>query len=521
MKEKFLSKLFLVFALSFFLFFIAHLFINGFVSVDDPYYHAKHAFLIEQSGQLNLVEPWLEFNFLDYAPVDLWWGFHLGMALFIHWFGLFMGVKIFVSFLAALVFSIFYLVLNKLEIKYPLVWTLFLFSSSTIFSYRLFLERPHLLSMIVLPLAILCLVKGKNLWLFFLSLFYVLCYHLAPLIICFTLIYLVAEAFISKRINLKPLIASAGGILAGIIIHPASLNYLYAMFTTIFKIFFLKFSGVNLNIGGEVQLMDFFKFLEHNFLVLCFYILAVVIFLSLRKRSLNPALSIFLFLYSSLWFIVTLVIPRGAEYWLSAVLLFAAFIFNNFLETGEARQMKDWLASKMNLKIISFFLISALVLIIFYNLSNVFCNLRDNKTAELGANYEQANIWLKANTEKSSVVFYNNWSMWPMMFFYNNYNHYIIGMDPTFLYEYDKRIYWLWRNISAEGLYCDQPKPCLNLSPREQIRLVPLAIKTVFSAKYAVVSNYENSNLIKTLNNLRAQVQLVFKNKDLLIYEMK
>lgn len=521
MKEKFLSKLFLVFVLSFLLFFIAHLFINGFVSADDPYYHSKHAFLIEQSGRLNLIEPWLEFNFLNYAPVDLWWGFHLGMALFVHWFGLFLGVKIFISFLAALVFSVFYLVLNKLDIKYPLVWPLFLFSSSIIFSYRLFLERPHLLSMIVLPLAILCLAKGKNLWLFFLSLFYVLGYHLAPLIIFFTLIYSAVDVYINKRINLKPLIASAGGILAGIIIHPASLNYLYVMFTTIFKIFFLKFSSVNLNIGGEVQLMDFFKFLEYNFLVLCFYILAVAIFLSLRKRSLNPVLSIFLFLYSSLWFIITLTIPRGVEYWLPAVLLFAAFIFNNFLETGEARQMKDWLTSKMNLKIFGFFLVSILVLIIFYNLSNVFCNLRDNKTDELGANYQQANNWLKANTEKGSVVFYDNWSMWPMMFFYNDYNRYIIGMDPTLTYEYDERIYWLWRNISSQGLYCGEPEPCLTLSPREQIALVPLTIKTVFRAKYAVVSNYKESNLIKTLNSLKARVRLVFKNKDLLIYEMK
>jgi len=50
---------------------------------------------------------------------------------------------------------------------------------------------------------------------------------------------------------------------------------------------------------------------------------------------------------------------------------------------------------------------------------------------------------------------------------------------------------------------------------------VPLAIKRDFLAKYAVVLNDEASNLIRTLNNLRAEVKLVFKNKDLLIYEIK
>jgi len=521
MRENFLLKLLLIFFFFFSLFFIAHLQVGGFVSADDPYYHAKHAFLIEQSGWLNLVEPWLEFSFLNYAPVDLWWGFHLGMALSIHFFGLFLGVEIFISFLAALVFLVFYFVLNKLEIKHSLFWTLFLFFSSTIFGYRLFLERPHLLSMIILPLAILCLIKGRNFWLFALSLFYVLCYHLAPLIILFTFIYSVVAAYAGKGINLKPLLAAAGGILAGIIIHPNSLNYLYVMSITLVKILFLKFSGVDLNIGGEVQFMNFFEFLKNNFLVLFLYVSAAAIFLPSKKRNSNLAIGSFLFLYSSLWFIVALAVPRAVEYWLPAVILFAAFMLNNFFKTDDFKQIKYWLAQRINIKAVGFFFVSVLIIIIFNNLSNIFLNLSDNKTGERGVNYEQASIWLKANSKKDSVVFYDNWSMWPMMFYYNDYNHYIIGMDPTLTYEYDAPTYWLWRNISASGLYCDQPRLCLSLSPGEQIRFVPQAVKTVFRAKYALVSNYKDSNLIKTLNNLKNQAELVFKNKDLAIYEMK
>ena len=94
-------------------------------------------------------------------------------------------------------------------------------------------------------------------------------------------------------------------------------------------------------------------------------------------------------------------------------------------------------------------------------------------------------------------------------------------MDATSTYEYNKQTYWLWRNISYDGLYCDQPTPCLSLRPSQQIKLVPWAIKDIFRAKYAVVSNYETSNLVKTLNNLHTEVKLVFKNKDLLIYEME
>src|SRR3989338_5451145 len=130
----------LVFLFFFTLFLSAHLLNGGFSSGDDPYYHAKHASLMAQSGNLDLIKPWLEFHFFNYAPVDPWWGFHLGMAFFIYFFGLILGVKIFISFLAALVFLVFYLILKNLNIKYPVVWIFLLFFSSTTFDYRLFLE---------------------------------------------------------------------------------------------------------------------------------------------------------------------------------------------------------------------------------------------------------------------------------------------------------------------------------------------------------------------------------------------
>jgi hypothetical protein len=317
------------------------------------------------------------------------------------------------------------------------------------------------------------------------------------------------------------LIAAAGGVLAGIIIHPNGLNYLYVMFITIGRILFLKFAGVDLNIGGELQTRDFFDFLYNNFLVLLVYVLAAALFLSFKKSDRGSLVGIFLFLYSSLWFLLTLLVPRGVEGWSPAVFLFAAAIFSRPSLGAEFKQLKNWLAGKVNLKIAAFFLISALALLVFRNLSNVFFDLEQNKTGQLGQSYQEVNNWLKANTAKDSVVFYDNWGMWPMMFFYNDHNHYITGIDPTFFYEYDQRAYWLWRQISSSGLYCDQLEPCLGISPRQQLKLAPLAIKTIFRAQYAVLANYEQSNLIKTLNSLKSEAKLVLENKDLLVYEMQ
>ena len=511
----------LIFIFFFSLFLSTHLFQGRFASSDDPYYHAKHALLIEQSGQLNLVKPWLEFHFLNFAPADYWWGFHLGLALFIHWFGLFLGVEIFVSFLAALVFLIFYLILNELKVKHSLVWVFLLLFSSTDFFFRLLLERPHLLAIIFLPLAFLVLIKGKNFWLFVLSLFYALGYVLAPLIILQTLFYLAVDAYVKKRINLRPLIASAGGVLAGVIIHPYSLNYLYGMFVQDWLVLFLRFTGTNLNLGVEVRFLGPTDFLQSNFLTLLCFVIAVVLFFSLNKIGKNAVVNNFLFLCSCFWLLVTLLVPRGVEYWLPVTLIFSAVMFRQFLESEEYWQIKNWLADKINLKVVGFFLVSALSLVMLINLVRIFGVLYNTNDGEINLNYQRANLWLKANTQEGSVVFYNSWDMWPMMFFYNDYNHYVLGMDATSMYEFDQRTYWLWRNIADTGLYCDQPKPCFNLSPRQQLKLVPLAIKTVFRAKYVVISNYEKSRLDTTLASLKNQAERVFKNKDLEIYEMK
>lgn len=505
------------------LFLAAHLLSSGFFSGDDVYYHAKHAALMAQSGNLTLIKPWLEFHFFNYAPVDPWWGFHLGLALFISLFGQVLGVKIFASFLAALVFLAFYLILGKLKIKDAWFWTFLLFAASSIFSYRLFLERPHLLSLAVFPLAIYFLIKNKNFWLFVLALVYALSYHLAPLIILLAGLYILVEAYHKRRINLKPLIASAGGVLAGIIIHPNSLNYLYVIYVHLGRVLFLRLAGVDLNIGGELRLLDFKIFLSGNFLAILFSLTAASLFLALRgkiaeKNSRNLISGDFLFLYTSLWFMVALLVPRAVEYWLPAAVLFAALVAGE--AAAEYSRIKKFISEKVNLKIIIFFLITAAAVVIFNNLAGLYFSFSAKRVDVSGENFKQANLWLKNNTLEGSIIFYDHWDMWPLMFYYNDYNRYIIGMDPTFLYEYDKRTYWLWRSLTSYGLACDRRAPCLDLSLSQQINSAPGAIKNVFQAKYAVTANNPPGNLVKTLNSLRASAKLVFKNRNLLIYEI-
>ncbi|MEK7508912.1 MAG: hypothetical protein AAB568_03620, partial [Patescibacteria group bacterium] len=41
-----------------------------------------------------------------------------------------------------------------------------------------------------------------------------------------------------------------------------------------------------------------------------------------------------------------------------------------------------------------------------------------------------------------------NWSDWPMLFYHNARNNYLIGMDPTFFYLYNPELYKEWVKIN-------------------------------------------------------------------------
>lgn len=520
---KTLFKYLFVFLLFFTIFFLFHISVYNLFGSDDSYYHTKHSWLIERSGKLDLVEPWLEFHFLNYAPTDPWWGYHLILAILIHFFGPILGTKLLASLNATLVFFVFYFLLDKLKIKSPFCWTFLFFSSSLLFQFRLLLERPFVFAMSVLPLSFWLMFKKKYFWLFLLSLVYTLFYNLSPLIIFIALAYIIVECHLTKDFDLKLLIISSGGILVGILIHPQSLNYLYIIFVHFWQVLYLKFSGIELGIGAEVQTISFFEFIKYNFIALLFFIIAIALLFILREKQDKIRFSIvnnFLFVFSSFWFLISLLIPRGADYWLPFAWLFIAQIFNNFFDSQEIIFFKIFIKNKINTKILSFFIYSLLFILIANNFTQIFISLFERNDSNQDYYFKQANEWLLDNTPTNSLIFYNNWSYWPMMFFYNHHNHYIVGMDPTFLYEYDKNLFWLWHNISNKGIFCDQAESCNNLSPKQEIDLVKSAVKEKFGSDYILINNDPETPLAKVLNNRKKDYAIVFKNKELVIYKI-
>lgn len=514
-------KIILVWLFFLLLFLGIHSLKNGFWSSDDPYYHAKHSYLIAQTGNLTLVEPWLEFHFFKTAPTDPWWGYHVLMAGLIHFFGIVWGAKVLTALLASLFFAVFYLLLLTFDIKKPLLWTLVFFSSSSFFEYRVFLERPFLVALVILPVAFWLIIKGKNIWLFFLAILFALLYNLAPLIVVISLLFLLVKFYTERKFDFKPLLFGTLGVIVGIILHPFSFNYLKVMYVHFFLVVFLKLFGIDLGIGNEVQVQSFQSFATSNFLLLAGYVVACSIFIAFKKYRKDLVL-VYLFVLSTFWFLVTLLVPRGGDFWVPFAGLFIFYLFGIFSKSEEYNEIKIFIKARVNLKLLLPIIFTVFLVLMLNNFSQVANYVFEtNKSSVKNLYYEQANNWLRQNTSKGEIVFYNDWSYWPLMFFYNDYNHYVLGMDPTFLYQYDKKLFWLWSNISRRGMFCENSDGCLLSNPRQKQSLIKAAIKDKFRASYVFVENNEEDSLLQVLTNRKQDFVKVYANQGVIIFRLK
>jgi len=519
-KKTFITAI-LIFIIFFSLFFFIHSRIKGLYTIDDPYYHVKHAYLMADSGNYVLVKPWLEFHFFKYAPVDAYWGYHIILAVLINFFGILTGAKILASLLSALAFPVFYLILKDYKIKFALLFTFLYFASSYFFQFRLLSERPYIAAFTVLPLGFWLLSRKKYVWLFALSFIYTIFYELSPLIIILAGFYCLAEYYFNKNINLKPIISTAGGVLTGILLHPNFLNYFYLIFISLFQILFLKFSGVNLNVGAELHTGKFFDYVNQNSIGLAFYLLVLAVFFALPKikNEAKNSITYFLFIYSGSWFVFSLIVPRGIDYWYPFAWLFIVFVFNNLLNSPEWRMIKKFIISRVNAKILIFFMVSVIFSLVLYNFIYIYGQVMSRSQDTIDNDFQEANEWLIKNTPKNSIIFYANWSIWPLMFFYNDHNHYVAGMDPTFLYEYDRNTYWVWKNIGSYGQYCAD-EFCSDFIPARNIFQVKHAFREVFGSDFIIMNNDDKwplNNMLKADHNNYRQT---FANKELVIYRV-
>ncbi|MEK7189909.1 MAG: hypothetical protein AAB666_02920, partial [Patescibacteria group bacterium] len=207
-----------------------------------------------------------------------------------------------------------------------------------------------------------------------------------------------------------------------------------------------------------------------------------------------------LYIFSGLLAVMTLKSMRFIEYFAPFFILANAFLLDfslpqNFSPMNEIQ--KFWKKNAVNKIIVSYLFITWLIVFVGKNME-----LR-NFTIK-GFNWQYlagASEWLKQKTPNRSLIFHTQWSDWPMLFFHNDHNVYIAGMDPTFFYRYNQELYKTWAAIGAGQ----------ELQPAEKI-------KSEFGANIILLKLTEK----KLLEQIEKNPQFVLKygDKEAKIFEI-
>lgn len=416
----------------------------------DSFYHAKIAQFISQ-GKILHQFPWLSETSLKDNFVDHHFLYHLLLVPFVKLFDPLVGVKvatvIFASFLTLTIYWLF----KQFQVKWPFLFTAMLMAIQP-WLFRVSLVKAPAVFLILFLLAFYCLIHQKTILLFLLSFLGVWLYAGWPLIPVMVILYVLLVWLLEKtkikeslwqkvknflKIKKQQIIPwpgimyCLGGVVGGIILNPYFPNNLKFYWQQIVKIAVINQQGI-IGVGGEWYPYGLVKLVSDAPLACALLLVSILVFIfTLRKQS----------IYSWLWallsfgfFLLTLKSRRYVELFVPFIIIFSAFSLSDFIKYYSLKKIWVDLGIVWQVVFSAFFILIALGFII-----NIPRDLkivkRDIKNGLALTHYQKASQYLKENSPQNSLVFNADWDDFPALFYYNDHNYYLIGLDPTFMYE--------------------------------------------------------------------------------------
>lgn len=468
--------------------------------------------------------------------------------------------KIGAAFFAAAVFLAIYWLLRRLKTKAPLLWT----SSAFLilpFLTRLSFTRAPAVSVIILILGFYSLIFKKHFLLFIFSFFYVWLYGAWPLMLLSVLIYCFAKTcqelnnqwtelsqkiknkksktkntdkkfkniflflrlcfssfifyllYLTRRFftrtNIKLLCACILGLCLGLIINPYFPKTLpFYWFQTV-KIAVLNYHQL-IGVGAEWYPPKAPSFFFNILPLLIFWLISLAWFISAKK---NRETSSWFFLFISIFFLFyTLKARRNVEYFIPSAIFFSAL---NFAQIGEKinwKKIKEHFNKLFQgpenifyfISAIFFVFLSGFFVILYFNQS-----IKDARDLYAGqrlplTHLQTASRWLKDKTQPGEIIFQSRWDIFPELFYFNDANYYINGLDQTFMYEKNKNLYKIWADLVNN-----------KTDPKETASL----IKEKFGAGYILFDKRDEKfgQLLKKSTNM----EKAYEDQEAIIYKIK
>ncbi len=471
------SKTFGVLLFLFAFFYFSWLQFNTGLGDPDSYYHLKISQLIFELKSPVYNFPYLQFTTLKDYYIDHHLLYHLYLAPFIGYFGLFLGGKIGHTLLASLSIVAFYFLTKKLKIKYAFFLVLLLFLTPA-YIFRINLIKAQPLSLIIVFLSTYFIIKRKLSALIALSFIYVWSYGGWAILPIIALTNIFSESLkeladfsrsslagfikniFSKR-NIQLILAVLTGLALGIVINPYFPKNLPFYFDQVVQIGLFNYQS-KIAVGAEWYPYGPLDFLIKIGVPFILFLLSLVLFFNYHKK-LNKN-TWFIFILSCLWLIATVKSRRNLEYFAPFALLLFGLLYteavNNPYIKNElapiARNIKKYICDT---KIHFYFLISIAIICCFLNIALIGEKIRASFNKDYREDYLKAeSAVIKNNSEKDEIIFNTEWDDFPALFYHNTNNYYITGLDPTFMWLKNQEDYKKWDAIISNKLSGEEIK---------------------------------------------------------------
>ncbi len=490
---------------------------NNYIGDPDGFYHTKIAQFLGDGIVLKSL-PWMQFSTLTNNFTDHHFLYHILLVPFTYFNDPLIGIKIATVLFATVMVLVFYWLLKKFDLKYAWIFALlFITMEATIF--RLGLVKANSLSLLIIWFLIYALYQKKYWLTVLLGFIFVWLYGGWPISLIILVTYLIAE-YIYKKIhtnklkifwskiirvfyqkpgnNFKISLSLIAGLILGLIINPYWPKNLYFYYQQIVQIGIVNL-GQQITVGGEwygTNLMAIISSGAHIF------VLASVIFIILvLNHKIISRQTWFSFILSLIFLLLTLKSRRYVEYFWPFVLFFTACGLTDIIKKFNWSVIKKFWRSISSFQKVYLGIVSTVFII--FILVPVWQNIIETKIPHNHAinKFEAATTWLASNTPPQSIILHSDWDEWPILFYNNDQNYYIMGLDPTFMYNFDKDLHQKFVSITT-GKYK------YNLDKQ---------IKQSFDADYIFVEKKSHQALINNLEE-NQNINLVYEDELSQIY---
>lgn len=473
----------------------------------DGYYHVKMAKILGDGTILHSFS-WLTQTSWETVFADQHFLYHLILIPFVKLHD-FIGPQILNALLVTTALFLIYWILQKQGVRYPWFWTLLALTSQQ-FLGRMLLVKAVPLGIIGLLLVVYLMIKRKPGWLALVSALFVLAYGGFVFIPLILLCYVLACLAAKKIPDIQLIAAALGGLLAGLLLHPNTLELSYHLYNQIFE----AGLGYSVSVGNEWLSPRPTQFIIGNILVLIIWILSLAAWFSAAGK--NEFKKLFLQLIAASFLLLTFKSSRFIEYFIPFAIIAAAVAMKPHLSRLTNLQfVLDRCLRQIRFLPVVLGIVSLLGAILL-NSMRVSQSIKYKRDV---TDYIGAAQYLKQATADQGIVLNTRWEHFPMLFYLNDSNRYIVGMDPMFMYNRDSRTYWLWYHISRDENFVCGERTCDKEETTSDS--LPELMRAIFHAKHVLVSRSTNPNLLETLTgHLRFEASYednhfaVFKLKD-------